>query len=1048
MRKVWVALMFAAVMAFGFMGIQVKATEAVQESGQEEPLVQSAAWQFEVKNEELLTVSSRAITSGDYSCIYVEYKGDVPLGQVANRMFYEDGQSLDVLGGIGADVRLYGMKAFEGEKTLQIAVFDNVGNLLAGTEKTVKAEAYTGGIEQFTINPLEMSCKLNGTLPVKNVAKEDLKVELLDGDKLVGTMEPDGTSDGYHVTYLQSHLGLGATLWADNRDVTYFFGTLYVTGRLEEGKNYTLRAVVNDTVYTLGSLLARQEAEVITLDLYYGAMDTDKPLVMLQYGGTSPDRLTIEIRNEKGEVLATSNGGQRMEFTLEDSLYKFTQYELITSLGRKELLNNTSVYVLDSINGEIYYTYNLLENAFRQNIFGMYYDYLNGTVVMRTAGMPDDTEISVKISSGGVEYTAVGKVKSNQVTCVFYYNGVQESRLPVGQYKVALTSKVPGGTELELLGLPDLIVEQEEASLGGNLNTDNNTSFLCIESDKNSYEFSYTLGKNEVPEAGEFTAEVAQMTWQGYQTVGTAFAMNATERLGEDGVTVYDLTGTWNGDNPLSSDVYTLLIYRGNTLVKECDLSVLKPDVTWGYIDCNVINSDTARVTAHVTPLSQNQSIDKNKIALQVYDLLGGSADIKIEAIESKDANGVAYKLSGFGNLGGITLKATYDGKEIYDYMKPSPNWMVFGEVLEEKVIFNSYESIFKGYNDSIKNYVTTGLAISGDVRVEVREVGTMKVLKTMELKADLNKDVTYVPFTEGMLSGLVTNGSVQYWFSATKANGEFMSRIQVYPAVNVMNEEESKLVTVPAKEQNPEQVEGFVSRMYTVALGREADKGGLEDWTNKLLKGEIQGSGIADGFVKSTEMKNKNLDDGQYLDTLYNAFFGRPADEGGKNDWLKRMSEGMSREEVLAGFSNSDEFGNLCDEFGITQGVMKADGVPVNAGIVNFVERAYNNILGRESDMSGLMDWTTQIDRRAKAPTDVVTTFFITQEYVNKDYNNSDYVEILYLTFMGRPSDQGGKAYWLNKIANEGWSRDKVLMEGFVPSSEFAGILQSYGLQ
>ncbi len=246
--------------------------------------------------------------------------------------------------------------------------------------------------------------------------------------------------------------------------------------------------------------------------------------------------------------------------------------------------------------------------------------------------------------------------------------------------------------------------------------------------------------------------------------------------------------------------------------------------------------------------------------------------------------------------------------------------------------------------------------------------------------------------------------------------------------------------------EQQEQMVEDFVSRMYEVALGREADEGGLNYWKDRLISGEIDGAGIADGFMKSQELKDKNLDDGAYLDTLYEAFFGRTADEGGKNDWLKRMSEGMSREQVLAGFSNSDEFGNLCDDFGIAQGILKDDGVPINAGIVSFVERIYTKALGRESDRGGLTDWAGQIDRREKQPVEVAKQFFFSEEYTNHGYDDGEFVETLYLTFMGRESDEGGKNHWINKLTTEGWTREQVL-DSFASSEEFSNIMKGFGL-
>ncbi len=86
-----------------------------------------------------------------------------------------------------------------------------------------------------------------------------------------------------------------------------------------------------------------------------------------------------------------------------------------------------------------------------------------------------------------------------------------------------------------------------------------------------------------------------------------------------------------------------------------------------------------------------------------------------------------------------------------------------------------------------------------------------------------------------------------------------------------------------PPSSDAAQKVQNFVSRMYTVVLGRNAEAAGLHDWTNRLLTHKIDGAGIADGFVMSDEFKNRRLNDGDYVDTLYRTFFNREADQGGR---------------------------------------------------------------------------------------------------------------------------------------------------------------------
>ena len=115
--------------------------------------------------------------------------------------------------------------------------------------------------------------------------------------------------------------------------------------------------------------------------------------------------------------------------------------------------------------------------------------------------------------------------------------------------------------------------------------------------------------------------------------------------------------------------------------------------------------------------------------------------------------------------------------------------------------------------------------------------------------------------------------------------------------------------------------VTAFVTRLYNICLDRNPDTDGLNDWTNGLWDHTKSGGSVAQGFIFSQEFKNKNLNDNDYVEYLYRAFFDRSADAGGKADWVSRMqTQGYSREDVFNGFVGSEEFNNLCKKYGITR--------------------------------------------------------------------------------------------------------------------------------
>jgi len=118
-----------------------------------------------------------------------------------------------------------------------------------------------------------------------------------------------------------------------------------------------------------------------------------------------------------------------------------------------------------------------------------------------------------------------------------------------------------------------------------------------------------------------------------------------------------------------------------------------------------------------------------------------------------------------------------------------------------------------------------------------------------------------------------------------------------------------------------------FVSRLYSKALGRNADAEGLNDWTRLILNGESSPEKVAFGILFSDEFKNKNLDNGEYVKVLYRVFMDREADPSGYEAWKEMLDAGWKREVIFYGFSKSREFSEILDSFGLSQ----SSGEPVH---------------------------------------------------------------------------------------------------------------------
>ena len=113
--------------------------------------------------------------------------------------------------------------------------------------------------------------------------------------------------------------------------------------------------------------------------------------------------------------------------------------------------------------------------------------------------------------------------------------------------------------------------------------------------------------------------------------------------------------------------------------------------------------------------------------------------------------------------------------------------------------------------------------------------------------------------------------------------------------------------------------VEGFVNRLYTVALGREADPTGYAYWVEMLNSKQMTATEVANGFFGSAEFAARDLNNVEYLTVLYNTFFDREPDHNGLNHWVSSIQNGLlTREQVIEGFTGSAEWANTCGEFGV----------------------------------------------------------------------------------------------------------------------------------
>ncbi|MCX6384141.1 MAG: polysaccharide deacetylase family protein [Actinobacteria bacterium] len=156
-------------------------------------------------------------------------------------------------------------------------------------------------------------------------------------------------------------------------------------------------------------------------------------------------------------------------------------------------------------------------------------------------------------------------------------------------------------------------------------------------------------------------------------------------------------------------------------------------------------------------------------------------------------------------------------------------------------------------------------------------------------------------------------------------------------------------------------QATDFVTRFYTHILERNPDAAGLDSHVKQILKKQITGAQLAYNFVFSAEFSAKNKSNEDYLKILFRACFNREADSASYGNWLNLLNKGYSRQYVLAGFVNADEFKNLCGSYGVKAGSLDGGSIPqITATQIPIIELhgIENSPMGRYEISAGAFDY------------------------------------------------------------------------------------------
>jgi serralysin len=229
------------------------------------------------------------------------------------------------------------------------------------------------------------------------------------------------------------------------------------------------------------------------------------------------------------------------------------------------------------------------------------------------------------------------------------------------------------------------------------------------------------------------------------------------------------------------------------------------------------------------------------------------------------------------------------------------------------------------------------------------------------------------------------------------------------------------------------------VYRLYGATLGRAPDPSGLKNWVSAIDTGALTLKQVVSGFTGSQEflMKYDSPDNTAFVTLLYKNVLGRAPDPSGLSSWTNALAKGMSRSDVVLGFSESAE------DIERTRSAVEK-GLWLRDDQAAQIARLYHATLNRLPDAGGLEGWTSAL-KSGQSLLQISDGFTGSAEFQQKygSLNNTSFLTLLYNNVLGRNPDDTGLTNWVDAL-NTGKTRAEVVV-GFSESSEHQAQRASY---
>lgn len=225
---------------------------------------------------------------------------------------------------------------------------------------------------------------------------------------------------------------------------------------------------------------------------------------------------------------------------------------------------------------------------------------------------------------------------------------------------------------------------------------------------------------------------------------------------------------------------------------------------------------------------------------------------------------------------------------------------------------------------------------------------------------------------------------------------------------------------------ERPVALDGQIARLYEAYFNRSADADGFLFWQSQRSAG-LSLNGVSNAFAASAEFQNTYgpLNNGAFVDLVYANVLGRPADSGGRSYWVSQLNAGMSRGQVMTGFSESAEMINSTGTVAPTTSAQAQ------------VYRLYVAFFLRYPDPAGYAYWSG-VRASGGSLQSIAAAFAGSAEFIQTygSLPDSSFVNLVYANVLARSPDSSGANYWQSQLG-AGVNRG-AMMVGFSESPEF----------